>query len=389
MKVLLALSLMSVVLAGAAPAALAQESVEDETLPRPAKDQPSDYYAALAKVEWSYGFYEAAEKLQLKALAVEERRAEKERLSFDLFDRVYCRAEWWDKAAAEIRRTMSFVENDNIAQRRKYMMDLVMVLDKAGNADEYIDALEAVLRMSRNEDERQRSLDALHFALKKLQRLELRVAEYEARVKENPEDELMLRILAEIYHGSGLLELPGKAIEKYEQIRAFDPDNVNACEQLARLYVSAAQPDESIAMYERLLSIDAKRFEAHFTGGINVILENHDETTALEWADKMAKQYPDSPEIAVRIATIRTGQGKYAEAAEHYQKAVCLTEDRTTKLSLYLRLIDSRMLARQYAEAERNCREALQFDIRSQDLRKRFQVLLKEAVDGQRKAEGE
>jgi len=383
MKTLLALSLMSVVLGGAAPAAPAQGSVEDETLPRPAKDQPSDYYAALAKIEWSYGFYESAERLQLKALAVETKRAEKERLSFDLFDRIYCRAEWWDKAAAEIRRTIGLVEDDNVAQKRKYTMDLATVLEKAGRVDEYVDALEAVLRMAQDENERRRALDALHFALKTLRRFEPKVAEYEARVKENPKDVFTLRMLAEIYHGSGLLALPGKAIEKYEQIRAVGPDDVNACEQLARLYVVAAQPDKSVAMYERLLRIDPKRFEAHLTGGINVIVAHHDEATALEWAEKIAKEYPASPEVAVRLAAICTGQGKYGEDGDHYRKAIELIKDRTEALSLYMRLIDSRMLAGQYAEAERTCREALNLDLRAPGLRKRFQDLLKEAVDAQ------
>ena len=79
-----------------------EKDEEDPALPRPAKGKPANYYSSLAKVHATYRLYAMAEKLQLKAIEVEADRAKKEMLSFELFDRIYFRAKWWDKAAKEI-----------------------------------------------------------------------------------------------------------------------------------------------------------------------------------------------------------------------------------------------------------------------------------------------
>ena len=233
--VLAALALAALLPAVPAPGAGKPE--EDPTLPRPPKGQPLEYYRSLAHVHATYRLFEAAAELQLRAIELAEDKANKERLSLELFDRIYCRAKQWDKAAAEILRTIRLVEKGNTVQERKYRMARARVLAEAGRMDEYIRELERVAQLSVTGEAKERALLSLHMALKKLDKLQAKIDEYEAAVKRDPKDELTLRILAGIYHGSGLLNLPGRAIRKYEQIRAFRPDDIAACKLLAELYV--------------------------------------------------------------------------------------------------------------------------------------------------------
>ena len=126
----------------AGPASGAGKPEADPSLPRPAKGQPLEYYRSLAHVHATYRLFEAAAALQLRAIELAADKAKKERLSFELFDRIYCRAKEWDKAAAEILRTIRLVEKGNTVQERKYRIDRARVLEEAGRTEEYIRELE-------------------------------------------------------------------------------------------------------------------------------------------------------------------------------------------------------------------------------------------------------
>lgn len=383
----------SILVAGAAlvwagAAAAAQAKVEDETLPRPLKGQPAEYYSALAATHASFGHFKAAEKLQLKALAAETNRAKKERISFELVDRIYLRARWWDKAAAELLRTISLVNKQDAARLRKYHIDRALALAEAGNADEQIKELEIVVGLSQNESERKRALYRLHTIMKRFNKLQRKAGEYEAIVRKNPKDKETLRMLAEIYEDGSLLKLPGKAILKCEQIRKLDPDDIDACQRLARLYVDAKQREKSLAMYERLMKLEPKRFDLHFADAVSQMSRQREEEQAIAWAKKVFEKYPGKPVVPLRIANLHIGRREYAGAAKYYRKAVALMGGQADKLAVYFRLIESEIAAEQYAEAERTCLEAQKVRIRSASLRKKLRNLLKKARNLQGKTGG-
>jgi len=380
--------LLAMVPAGVAGAAEKKDYVEDEALPRPAQGQPSDYYAELAGIQAAYGLFEAAEKLQLKAIEVEEGAGAKERLSFQLVDDIYCRAEWWDKAAEELLRTLRLVPEEATRQRRTYHRIRAKVLNEAGRTDEYVAELERVVRLSDTEDEKLRALRTLHLALKRLDRLEEKVAEYEARVVKDPGDVTTLRLLAEIYYGSGLLNLPGKAIRKCEQILAADPDNLHACERLARLYVEATELEKALAMTERLFALNPARFKVYFLDAVSYMLTEKKEDQALEWCKELERRHPKQAAVVLRIGHLYDGRRQYAEAAEYYKKALPLVDLYTEQLAVYFRLIEAQLAARRYAEAEATCREAQKL-IRSSSLRNRLKALLNRALESQGKPEEE
>ncbi|MFH1732292.1 MAG: tetratricopeptide repeat protein [Planctomycetota bacterium] len=383
----------SILLAGAAlvwagAAAAAQAKVEDETLPRPLKGQPAEYYSALANVHAAFGHFETAEKLQLKALAAETNPAKKEKISFELVDRIYLRARWWDKAAAELLRTISLVNKQDAAQLRKYHMDRALVLAEAGNSDEQIKELEIIVKLSKDEGDRKQALHKLHTIMKRFKKLQRKAGEYEAIVRKNPQDKETLRILAEIYEDGSLLKLPGKAILKYEQIRKLDPDDIDACERLARLYVEAKQREKSLAMYERLMKLNPKRFDLYFADAVSQMSREREEEQAIEWAKKMFEKYPDKPAVPLRIANFHVGRREYAAAAEYHKKAIALMGGPADKLPVYFRLIESQIAAEQYAEAEQTCIEAQKLRILSPTLRKKLRDLLMKARDLQGKTGG-
>ena len=369
----------------AAPALGGEGPGEDETLPRPVKGQKPEYYAALAGVHAAFGFFAMAETLQLKAIEVEKERAKKERLSFDLFSRIYCRAKWWDKAAKEILRTIELVDKDNVHQKRKYHLDRARVLKEAKNTDEHIKELHTVVALSETEAEKTRALRILLTALKAAGKLQAKIDEYEARVRKSPRDKVTLRILAEIYCGGGLLDLPGKAIRKYEQIRQSDPDDLHASERLARLYASTEQKQKSVAMFERLMTLHPKRFKMYFDAATAVLRRLGEKGEALAWCEKIWRRYPKQALVPVRIGDLYRSRGRRPKAAEHYRKAIDLTDQYMDKLPLYFRLIDCQTAARQYPEAERSCREALKLRIRSSDLRQRLKDLLNQILELQGK----
>lgn len=383
----------SILLAGAAlvwagAAAAAQAKVEDATLPRPLKGQPAEYYSALANVHASFRHFKTAEKLQLKALEVETNRGKKEKISFELVDRIYSRARWWDKAAAELLRTISLVKKQDTAQLRKYHMDRALVLAEAGNSDEQIKELEIIVKLSHDEDERKRALHSLYTMLKRFKKLQQKTREYEAIVRKNPKDKETLRILAEIYQDRSLLKLPGKAILKYEQIRKLDPDDIDACQHLARLYVEAKQREKSLAMYERLMKLNPKRFDLYFAGAASQMSRQREEEQAIEWAKKVLEKHPRKSAVPLRIANLHFGRREYAEAAKYYNKAVALMGGHADKLAVYFRLIESQIAAKQYAEAEQTCIEAQKLRILSPTLRKKLRDLLMKARDLQGKTGG-
>jgi len=376
-----------VLLVPAAPVIAAGKAEEDPTLPRPAKGQSPEYYSQLARVHAAFRLYESAEKLQLRALELEKNRAKKERLSYELFERIYCRAGQWDKAAQEILRTMTLAAEGNIAQKRTYHIDRARVLKEAGRTEQYITELENVAKISQTEEERKRSLQALHQALKTLKKLGPKITQYEAAVKKNPKDEITLRILADIYAGSGLLNLPGRAIEKYEQIRTFKPNDVSACEHLAGLYSATAKKDKAVEMFELLMKFDQRRFESYFVPAAALLLSKGRDQ-AVAWCEKIRGQYPRQHIVPVKIGNIYGEQGDHAKAVPYYEKAVPLIPGNLEKLSVYIRLIESQMSVRQYAAAEKNCRQAMLLATRSPSQRRRLGRLLEEAVRLRRKSRG-
>ena len=376
--------LCGVVIVWACAAAGAQAVAEDETLPRPLKDQPPEYYSALAKVHAVFKHFKTAEALQLKALESEDNRAKKERLSFELVDQIYVRARWWDKAAAELLRTIRLADGRNGAQLRKYHIDRAHALKEAGKREERLKELEIIVGLSGDKDQKRRALLQLHAALKQAGKLEEKIAEYEAAAKKNPKDKAMLRMLAEVYYGDGLLNLPGKAIQKYQQIRKIDPDDVGACEHLARLYVEAKQRERALALYERLMALDAKRFELYLNEAMSHGLGEDDEKV-IAWAKKLSERFPKRSVVPLRIANLYSNKRRPADAAKYYRKTVDLLGEHPSKLSVYTRLITSQIAAGQYATAEGTCREAAKLDILSPSSRRALRNLLNRARELQGK----
>ncbi len=385
MKRTVAFLLAGVILAsaGAAPGAEAKPE-EDETLPRPLKGQTADYYASLARVHAAFGHYEVAEKLHLRALEVERDPAEKQKLSFELVDRIYMRAGRWDKAAAELLRTLSLVDKGDVDRLRKYHLARAMALAEAGRPDEQVKEIETVVALSRNEREKHRAYQRLHVVLKAHGWLKDRVRQYEAHVEKHPDDKDMLRMLAGVYHGTGLLALPGRAIEKYEQILKFAPDDVDACERLARLYVGTKERDKSLAMHEHLMRVNPDRFDLYFNDGASLFGVANDEK-AIAWAKKVLKDHPGRAVVLLRIARIHNGEQEYAEAIEYYGKAIAATKPHVQKLQMYLSLIDCQIAAEKYIEAEKTCREALALRILSPSVQRRVRNLLNRARERQGK----
>ena len=389
MKRITSVLLCGLVLAWAGAAVAAEAKVEDETLPRPLKGQTPDYYTALARVHAAFGHFKTAETLQLKAFDIETDRAKKEKLSFELVDRIYMRARWWDKAAAELLRTIRLVDKDDVAHLRKYHMDRALALGEGGKADEQIRELAIIVKLSRDDDQREWSLRRLHSALGRFGKLQAKVNEYEATVRKDPKDTATLRLLAEIYDGSGLLKLPGKAIRKYQQILKADPADVDAGERLTRLYVDTGQPDKALAMYERLMALNPKRFDMYLADAISQMPGEKNEKKVLAWAKKILEKYPDKSTVPLRIANLHSSRRRHAAAAEYYRKAVDLIGTHPSKLSIYFRLIESQIAAEKYADAEQTCGEAAKLQITSSSLRKRVANLLKKARDLQGKPAGE
>jgi tetratricopeptide (TPR) repeat protein len=347
----------------------------DADLPQAAPAQPSEYYAALARVNVTYRHYALAEKLQQKAIDVAKSNRIKERLSFELFD-IYCRARWWKKAAEAIERTIGFVDKHNRPQQRRYRLDRARVLAEAGRTADHIKELERVARMSDTDDEREHALRLLHSALEKLAKLDGKIEEYEAAVKANPKDAVTLELLATVYYGTGLLNLPGKAIRAYERLIELTPNHVGRNEKLARLYAETEEYDKSVARYERLIALNPRRFRNYLFAGIAVRLKEGEKEKAVAWAKQIGKTRPNEPCIPLEIGNIRAGERKYAEAVGWYRKALVLTESRTDKVALYKRLIETLELGNDYAGAEAACREALRLDIRTQALRDKFRAML-------------
>ena len=358
---------------------------EDETLPRPLAGQSSDYYVALARVHTAFGHFGVAEKLQLKAIEVEPAAADKEALSHELVQRIYARAGWWDKAARELLRTMSLVDKEDAAQLRRYHLERAAALAQTGRADEQIEEIDAALALAETPEDTRRTLRRLHLVLFENDWLEDRVKQYEEHVRQHPDDNEMLRLLAEIYHGNGLFNLPGRAIEKYEQIRRTDPDDLDACEHLARLYAEAEQRDKSLAMYEHLMGLHPKRFETYFATAASQFKLPAEEVQVIEWARGILEAHPDQPAVARRIAALHRGRGEHAEAIPLYRKAIELTLPHAEKLQIHFTLIQAQIAARQYAEAEKTCREAEQLRVLSPSLRRRLRTLLNQARDLQGK----
>ena len=365
-------------------AAAAEEPGEDTSLPHPAKSQRPEYYAALARVQLSYGLYHQAEQLQLRAIALESDSTKKEKLSYELFDRIYCPAGWWDKADDEILRTISFVEKSNVEQLRKYQIDRARVLSEAGKVQEHIKALETVINLSKTDDEKTRALRALHSALKRLDKLQDKVDEYEEQVKYEPNVNTLL-ILANIYYGNGLLNLPGKAIEKYEQIRQLTPDDIPVTERLARLYADTAQPAKAIALYEHLLKINQGQFQSYFTDAISLVRSGGNDDKTIEWCESLRDNYARQPEIPIRIGNIYNERNDFAKAVDYYEQALWLLEQDFEKLQLYFRIIECQFAANAPAGAERSCREAQKLDIRTPGLQRKLSELLNRALELQNK----
>jgi tetratricopeptide (TPR) repeat protein len=375
--------LCGLLLTGQAKAA--EKAGEAPDLPRPLAGQSAEYYSALAKVHVAFNLFKQAEALQLKAIETETDRTRKERLSVELYEGIYIRAGWWDKAAKEILRTITLVDPRNVSQVRRYHVDRARVLLEANRFDEYIDELGTVVQMATTDQERERSLKALHEALKEHKKLDARIEAYEAAIRKNPKDEVTMLILARIYYGSGIKNMPGKAIEVYQKIREFKPDDVKLAETLARLYTETDQPDKALALYEHLIKTHPERTKGYLYSGVSLWLGKQDPQAAIAWCEKLAKTAPKEPLFPIQIGNLYVNQGQHADAATAYKRVIPLLKSDTEKLSYYRRLIDSQVDAEQYADAEQSCREALRLNIHSPTLRKALHDALNRALELQGK----
>jgi tetratricopeptide (TPR) repeat protein len=134
------------------------------------------------------------------------------------------------------------------------------------------------------------------------------LAEYEARLVEEPKNLRLLRTLAELYTQQKQFE---KALESYQRIIAAEGSSEPSLEQ-AITNTRLRQYDDALAR----LDPQAQDYEAQKSR-----LEGERQTYELERARKLAEQYPSDLHIRFDLGEVYYRAGKLTEAIQEFQKA--------------------------------------------------------------------
>ncbi|BAF61041.1 hypothetical protein PTH_2860 [Pelotomaculum thermopropionicum SI] len=125
------------------------------------------------------------------------------------------------------------------------------------------------------------------------QTLEEKLADLEAKARENPGDRVLLMELAELYRYTGN---PDRAVKTYEQVLTLDPGNSQARLGIAVTYYFSSKYDLAIAQLQELLRRDPDNKEAHQLYGYVLAIGKKDYATAIQELEKfisLAKEGPD------------------------------------------------------------------------------------------------
>jgi tetratricopeptide (TPR) repeat protein len=125
-----------------------------------------------------------------------------------------------------------------------------------------------------------------------------------------------------------------EAIQKYEEIRKFDPDNWTANYQIAISWLASYHPgsthpkdieaaDKAIAGLERLLAMkapDAEVTEKVRNFYVSILSDANRSDKAIEYYLGLLQKEPDNVQLILQLAQIYSKEGNFDGAYEYYRK---------------------------------------------------------------------
>lgn len=325
----------------------------------PEKEPPkpkssAEYCSELAKVHIKYGKAEEALPLLAKAAEEETEPAKKAEHLRSLGEAQLSMNKAADAAATFEKAIAAAPDEDAKLRLNLWLGGAYRTAGQSQKAEAaflnvWKHGKDKMLRM----DGRRQFMDLL----KKEDRMDAAVADYEKRVEANPKDIEALEVLSELYLFGKRDSKKSLAVQ--EKLAEAKPDDVAVQEQLAHLYMTAKQSDKALEVWK---AIFAKKPAEHQMGVADRIVqafrqaEKKDEGVA--WVDKLIEGRPADADMHKRAADLYQMLGAADKARGHLEKVIEMA-DGERKTDARLRLGDMLRGAKKYDEAEKIVRAVL------------------------------
>lgn len=216
---------------------------------------------------------------------------------------------------------------------------------------------EYIIANSQQAAERSLTRDAVLAFVFKRGKLDAAIEEYEARLKNAPDDSAVLFLLAEAY--GTYKKDPKRSAELLEKLAALDKkggkgQDVAGQAQLAQQYVKAGKHKEGAEKYEAIAPLDSKLEAWHYKEAAAAWLKAGDKAKAIAAAKKSAVAPPEKRSELLTyfwsrgLADAFLDGGEPALAIPHYQAALA-----STTIEGYRKDTQARMQQAQNAAAKR------------------------------------
>lgn len=179
------------------------------------------------------------------------------------------------------------------------------------------------------------------------ERAEAAVAEYEKRLGEKPGDLDLLEILSIIY-AQGPKRDVAKALAVQEKISAARPDDLDEQQKLAALYQQAGQADKAVEMYRRIVEKRPEELEKL----ARALAQAGKKDEAAAAARKLLEGQESNPKVLENVAQLLEQTGSGRDALDLRVKSIGLMKEDREKTEARFRLVDRYRELKEFGKAE-------------------------------------
>jgi len=191
------------------------------------------------------------------------------------------------------------------------------MLERTARLPAALDAYQAALEHDRDSPQLFTRLGATYVKLGEPARA---LQMFERALTLDPQHADALRWLALLYTSQGKLH---DAITAYEQLLDVESDDLFIMSRLADLYVLQGDLAKAITLYRRLIAEQGASSQLHFNLGVLSGRLGHTDE-AIEELSRAVELAPESLEARVALGLTYELQGRFDQAAAHYEEALLL-----------------------------------------------------------------
>jgi len=210
-------------------------------------------------------------------------------------------------------------------QEVRYQLERADLLVRLGRVEDALKARRDALSLMPSDRQRAAGVDILVSMHATANRIDALIEDESARLRDSPDDETSLLILA---RAADYRRDFRTARERLEQLLALNPAHEEARRQLARLFEAIGDVDAAVAQYTRLIEGHPERGRDYYQSIADLRLRYDDKGGAVRTFEAMVEASPNNATVLKSVAEQMARLGEIERALTYFETATRLQPDR-------------------------------------------------------------